>query len=296
MNLMKKRSFIFVVAGIFISSSYLLLNSCLGDQKVIIGNEPMLDEEWEDALEIELNPLIELDFKTRDEIYDIRRNYVNEYPQLVEGDYEPSTKVFGYITDKKPWLGILGISYYGVGKKSIEGPSEESRFIANPFLLIGLDEGYAYDVSDMGLEPQPIYPTPIRLIWSKDKRSAKVWYDIGDFWDKKREYFYPPSQNLFILISYNARDLGFNYLYLVPQNSKNITFLDERVAPIPLRHFLHSGGSCGYPGGCNNMSPWMGKFRIKIHALPARVYLKLWRKKPKDISKPADMVFIIEMI
>ncbi len=296
---MKKILFIFIIIALVISSFYLARKSYLSDQEVVDVTDYVLsaEKEWGDVLEIKLNPMIELDFKTRAEIYDIRKKYVAQYSQLTKEDYVPSKAVFGAIANRKPWLGILGISYYGAGEQIIAGVSEESRFIANPFLLIGLDEGYAYSVSNINLEPQPTYPVPIRLIWKDDCSAAKVWYDISDFWQKKKEYGYPPiAENKFILVAYNARDLGFNYLYVVPKNSKNIVFLDERVRPIPLRQYIHRGWSCGYRGGCNNMSPWLKRFRIKVNGLPARAYIKLWRQKPQDVNQPADMVFIIEMI
>jgi len=153
---MKKILFIFIIIALVISSFYLARKSYLSDQEVVDVTDYVLsaEKEWGDVLEIKLNPMIELDFKTRAEIYDIRKKYVAQYSQLTKEDYVPSKAVFGAIANRKPWLGILGISYYGAGEQIIAGVSEESRFIANPFLLIGLDEGYAYSVSNINLVAQ----------------------------------------------------------------------------------------------------------------------------------------------
>lgn len=82
---------------------------------------------------IAINDMTELDWMKKSEILDLREKYVNEHLNLVDGMYKPSEKVFGQMAEGKPWWGTLGISYYGSGKKSIEGPSKESRSIVNPF-------------------------------------------------------------------------------------------------------------------------------------------------------------------
>jgi len=64
-------------------------------------------------VEIPLHSMIELDFKSKDEIYIIRKNAVLQNPDYFKSNYEPSNKVFGQIENGKPWWGILGLSYYG---------------------------------------------------------------------------------------------------------------------------------------------------------------------------------------
>ncbi|MBI3593062.1 MAG: hypothetical protein HY099_06250, partial [Nitrospirae bacterium] len=71
-------------------------------------------------LDIELQPITELDFKSKAEVLKLRTEAVYRYPQLVSKDYKPSEPVFGQIEDGAPWWGVLGISYYGNGEKSIE--------------------------------------------------------------------------------------------------------------------------------------------------------------------------------
>ena len=249
-----------------------------------------------DFITIKLNPLMELSYKSKSEIYDIRKIYVKQYPELVKKDYAPSDAVFGQVQDNKPWWGILGLSYFGPGKYSIAGPAEESRFLANPFLFVGLDWIYAITVNDKNLYPKPLYPEPISLIWKKDGSYARVTYDIINYWSRLKQYYNSPGEERkFTLVAYNARDFGFNYLYVVPEKSQNIITSSSEVAPALIRQYIHCGGSCGFTGGCNNMSPNQQELVITISSIPAVAYIKLWRDNPENCDKKADMIFVIKM-
>jgi hypothetical protein len=95
----------------------------------------------------------EFDFKTKTEILDIRKGCVARCARLAPESYQPSEEVFGRIEDGKPWWGLLGLSYYGNGKDSISGASEESRFILNPLLLVGINHTRAYRVKNSPFPP-----------------------------------------------------------------------------------------------------------------------------------------------
>lgn len=244
---------------------------------------------------IPINPMVELDFKTKDEIYAMRKEAVLRYAQLAPGNYTPLDAVFGQIESNKPWWGMVGQAFFGPGQKGIVGPSEESRFLMNPFLLVGLSDVNAYIIDDKSLSPQGNYPIPTRLVWDKDDAVATVTYDITSYLKIAKRYHYQCADTrAFELIAYNARDLGFNYMYNVPEKSKNV--LSKQGSPVALGQYIHCGGSCGYPGGCNNMSPEQEVMQINIDQTPATLYIKLWKSTPLDSGQPADMVFIIEMI
>jgi len=247
-----------------------------------------------DITNIDLNDMIELDFMKKSEILDLRKKYINEHPDLLNGAYKPSEEVFGQIQDGKPWWGILGISYYGPGQKSIEGPSKESRYIINPFLLVALSEYGAHPVNDPSLSPVPICPKPIALEW-EGRSKATATYEVGEFWDLQAKYRYADAgNNIFELDAYNARDFGFNYLYIDKNESRNAV-LNDNKEPVQILQFIHCGGSCGYPGGCNNKSPDQPELMVSISSLPATLYIKLWRNKPVTTGSDADMIFIIEI-
>ncbi|MFH1126346.1 MAG: hypothetical protein V1703_04410 [Candidatus Altiarchaeota archaeon] len=275
---------------------------------ISLQGEPLPEEEQPtQILSIPLNQLIELDFKTKAEVYQLRREAVVQHSQLIEKEYTPSDLVFGEIVDGRPWWGILGLSYYGNGEKGIEGESLQSLHITNPFLLVGLDEGYAHIVPDeLNLTPQAIYPKPINLIWSADRTWARVTYNITELREIQMEYRFPNALTSELeFVAYNARDMGFNYLYIDTEKSSNINLFSKhsllrfilwRNEPVQIKQFIHLGGSCGYPGGCNNISPHQSEFVFRYYHLPARIHLKLWRDKPDDTSQKPDMVYIIDMI
>jgi len=274
---------------------------------------------------LKINPMVELDFKTKDEIYAIRKKYVAQYPELLgkiyknlganimnklfsflklkkgESDvnvaYEPSYPVFGQIKSGKAWWGILGMSYYGPGNKSIAGPSEESRYIANPYMLVGIVESNSYVVKGGGRSPKIMYPKPYSLQWKSNGTFGQVSYNISAYWGLQRNYHFKGNKHTekFSLCAYNARDLGYGYCFIDMMDSMNIRPLKVMDEPFRIRHYLHCGGSCGYRGGCNNMSPRTPELDIKIQRLPARVTLKLWRDLPKTSSQPADIVFNVKL-
>jgi hypothetical protein len=254
------------------------------------------EEATSDTVEISINLPSELDFLTKAEILNLRRQRVFEHPELVDKDYRPSEAVFGQIQDKRPWWGMQGIFYHGAGNKSIDGPSEESRYLLNPFLLLALQEMYAYVIYEPVVSAKLAYPEPVKLIWEKNRRWAKAKFAVRDFLNFLKRYKTPDAgTNEFYLVDYNARDFGFNFLALIPEKSVNITTPMQGGKAYPLVQYIHCGGSCGYPGGCNNMSPHEEHLRIKAVSLPALAYFKLWRKQPASTSQEADLVFKIEI-
>jgi hypothetical protein len=244
-------------------------------------------------VEIPLNPMMELNFRKKQDIYDIRMMYAEKYPQFMKG-YKPSDAIFGQIEDDRPWWGILGRSYYGAGEKSIQGEAEESRFIANPLLLIGLDSGHAVIVNNASLKPKAIYPVPLHLYWQPDGALAMAEYDIASFKKASQEIGDGVcTSGHMMLVAYNARDMGYNWLYVDPKKS---TFFAAKPRLVQIVQFIHKGDSCGYAGGCNNLSPHQPGLDVVVTGLPATAYIKLWKTQPTDLNGPADMVFVLKMI
>lgn len=245
---------------------------------------------------IPLSPLAKFDGFTRDQIYDLRKRAIAEHSELVGAGYEPSDYVFGSIEDGKPWWGLEGLYFYGDGPNGNAGSSEESRFLPNPFLLVGIRESMAR----RGASPdgsKNYYPYPTRLVWNAAESSARVEYSVSEYFDFTANHAYPPEyrrQLQFVL--YNARDLGFCYFTLDRARSKGIGLFLDSDEPRSARQYIHRGPSCGVAGGCNNMSPHAKEFLFDVSASPARATLKLWKKKPVDTSAPADMTFTIDMI
>lgn len=255
-------------------------------------------QEPTDTQTIIINPMGNFNFLKKQEIFDKRKQYIFQYPELANSDYQVSSEVFGRIEGGRPWWGIMGRSYYGDGKKSIEGVSVESLFIANPYLLVGLSDGAGFNVvglSKLWLKPKEAFPLPTKLIWAKDRSWAKVTYDVTGYFkftERMRDEDF--LRSILWLHAANARDLGFGYLYVDESASKNIESLNSKKEAVPIPFFYHNAGSCGYPGGCNNISPIAPDFDIKINVIPAFIYIKLWKNAPAAASQPADMTYIIE--
>jgi len=283
------RIIVFVIGAFFILSGA-LTSSANNDRLPTVINGIDLES---NNIAITINPPVNFNGMSRENILSLRKMNIKQVPSLALVNYEPDSKVFGQILSDKAWWGMLGISYFGPGKDSILGSSKESRFILNPYLLIGLAETGAHiAVGRTTLPPEEIYPKLVRLTWDKNGQWAHVVYNFTEYYKGALDYNYPDPK-AFALSDYNARDFGFNHFVIDSKLSTNISAATDQVLPIV--QFIHVGGSCGYPGGCNNFSPWQESLRIQWVDLPARLYLKLWRGAVSDASQKSDMDFIIDL-
>jgi hypothetical protein len=258
-------------------------------------------------IEVPLNKPTALNFKSKAEILSLRKRIVDSMPILLDGDYQPSESVFGHIEDNRPWWGMHGAFVWGAGNHSIEGDSEESRFLVNPFLLVGANSGSALiwktEATSQADLKNPSFPfcwLPASLKWYPTQPLVQVTYDITGFnrqiADRRSKLILPTVKiDQFGLIAYNARDFGFNYIYLDCKKSINIVNSVQVEEPVLISQMIHCGGSSQYPGGCNNMSPAIADIdRIAFTALPARARVALWKEKPEDVNTPADMTCWID--
>src|SRR5262249_11882425 len=61
------------------------------------------------AVEVQINPPVDLNFRTRSEILQMRERELRKHPELLNGSYSLSQEVFGPMEDGKPWWGTLGM-------------------------------------------------------------------------------------------------------------------------------------------------------------------------------------------
>jgi hypothetical protein len=248
--------------------------------------------------DISINPPSELDYKTKDQVYTIRRLYVAQHQYLLAGDYFPSEAVFGQIIDGKPWWGVEGQFCGGSRRPSIEGVSEEARFILNPFLLLAIEETQSWNVE---ADCSAVYPEPISLQWFGREHKAIVTYAMSDFFNYRRQNGFPPmavEDSTLYLKNLNARDFGYEFMRLDPAYSSNIKQVGNARMfedSVKLQSFIHCGGSCGQSGGCNNGSPGEPDLHFLVDRLPATMNCKLWKNKPVSPQAEADFIFIIEL-
>lgn len=233
----------------------------------------------------------ELDFMSKDEVLELRISSVERYPQLLTAEYATSEAVFGQIQDDTPWWGMRGRFYYYSGIRSIEGSSEESRFILNPYLLVAPEfpmrwppDSVAEDLA--GTSMYPFGCLPHSLEWYPKERRAHVSYDADCFESLRLTRV--------DLVAYNARDLNLNYIFVKYDTSINITKSNPPTGPYRIPQFIHRGSSCGYPGGCNNMSPSTPEIQaLNVTGLPAHAVIWLWQEEPESVDQTPDMEFHI---
>jgi len=242
-----------------------------------------------ESLEIQLQPLAELDFLKLSDLLQLRRQAVARYPQLMASDYRPDDAVFGELVDGLPWWGILGAYHHGRGQRSNKGASEQSLSILNPFFLavpelyLNWDEMDASAFATFGQEAPQFCP-PKTLRWYPEASQVEASYEAACF---KRN-----AATNFSLIAYNARDLNLNYMYVSYVDSRNIRKVDPPDAPYHIPQLLHRGDSCGYPGGCNNISPQTPEIdNLQILGWPAELVIWFWQDDPGTIEQSPDVVF-----
>lgn len=228
---------------------------------------------------IPVNPLSSFSYKSKQEVFDERKKYVSTSLFAYPG-YEPSDEVFGEIEDGKPWISI------SFGKKNgmsdVEGLSEESRFINNPSVLVAADYNGVIRSGDEieRYNYRNTMPSSIKYIQSENL--IEVVYPTMHLKGRYR------------LDGMNARDFGYKYARLDNNKSKNVYMQDfNSIATdiVEFKDFIHTGGSCGVPGGCNNGSPLqpMLIFKYPDQTWEVVLYIKLWREKPSSYDEPADI-------
>jgi len=88
--------------------------------------------------------------------------------------------------------------------------------------------------------------------------------------------------------------MNLNYIYVSYADSQNITKGEKLSTAYAIPHFIHQGGSCGYPGGCNNMSPPTPEIDgVEITGYPAKIVAWLWEEEPNSIEETPDMIFVL---
>ena len=245
---------------------------------------PEDDDEYWVTGSIPINSMSDLNYKSRLEILKARKKYV-ENSIFKNRNYMPSEAVFGQVADKKPWLSIEALTCTGKGQKANIGLSEESRYLNNPTMLVGLDR-HNFDEKPKN-ECSPVdYLMPVKINYSKDENTIKVVFEVSAYKGTLGKAF--------LLKGLNARDLGFKYGYVDKIN--NAVFIEnENISTIvyEFKDFIHLGNACGVQGGCNNGSPLQKELNFTAMTYPASIHLKLWKKMPKNLNSKADINYLI---
>lgn len=288
-NFFKNPITIFVIVMTIIDVS-LVQYSVFNNKRI---SQIVPDEKMEKLV---INPLSAYSGKTKEDILNIRKEFVKTSIFASE-NYTPNEEVFGQIEDKKPWWGMdyMLCSDSSIPKSRIgTGLSEESRYVNNPNILVGVQMSMIYsndkkqitdfcnDKSLLFIPTELNYDKKNKLIIAKYKSSENLLKSFN----KKRVPFN--------FVGLNARDFGYNWVYV--NNNENTFFLpyslDEKTItkePKQFKTFIHVGNACKVDGGCNNASPFQKELEFKFQKLPAQITLSLWKNRPLFKNQPADM-------
>ncbi|MBR1681092.1 hypothetical protein IJ707_04805, partial [bacterium] len=279
---------IFVV--VMLIADFVLIKYSVFKNKQI--SEIVPDEKMETLV---INPLSSYSGKTKDEILKIRKDFVAT--SIFKNDsYEPSEMVFGQIADKKPWWSIDHILCTNKNidlNKRGEGLSEESRYLNNPNLLVGVQLSKSFiknkDLKDF-CEDKSLLFIPKEIKFDKKNKLIIVTYNASENMTKKMNKRYIE----YLLVGLNARDFGYEWVYA--SNSHNLIFLPSSLdstlfneKPKKFLDFIHLGNACKVDGGCNNASPYQPEMAFYFRKFPADMTLSLWKNKPIYKNQPADI-------
>lgn len=244
-----------------------------------------LNSSGSDLINIPINLPSEYSYKSRAEIFNIRKSNLNKVAN--RPNYAPNQEVFGQIEDGKPWISLNAANcYWQSGKGKTDGNSEESVFVNNPMALVMIEMSY-YTLLYNPTCSQSSFLIPLSLNYSKSKSLFTIKYKVSEFQqympvDRRNQVYYS-------LNGVNARDMGLGWGYAY--SLENVYFEPNSIIShsYPFGNFIHLGSSCGVSGGCNNGSPFQPEMNFAVKSLPAKMRLKLWKSQPSNTTSKADV-------
>ena len=248
--------------------------------------------------DIKINPLQEYNYKTKKEIFDIRKKYVKE-SLFYTPDYEPSEEIFGQIVDGKPWWGLEHVICSN-SKDNTSGISNLSKYINNPNMLIVVGQAYTFHKkSDMNWFCNSEFAKyiPYEMKYDANEKMITAKYKMSRYLvDNAKYYAGRRDSRYYIMIQgLNAKDFGYRYGLIY--NLSNITMRNHPNAAEDYYEFadyIHLGGSCGAEGGCNNISPQQPALEFHFDNLPAEFFVSLRKTRPeKFYDKESDFKYHI---
>ena len=254
------------------------------------SNNPFLSDKKNDDQywvtgSIPINSMSDLNNKTKSEILAQRKLFV-EQTIFKNKNYKPSKEVFGQIIDNKPWLSIDALTCTGSGLNAHKGLSEESRYINNPTMLIGLDR-VNFDDKPKNQCSAVDYLMPTKINYSKDENTLKVVFEVSSYQGDLGKNF--------LLKGLNAKDLGFQYALADSINNLVFLQLDKNISTDihQFKDFIQLGMVCGVQGGCNNGAPFQKELNFTVMKYPASIHFKLWKKPPENKDVKEDINYLI---
>ena len=264
-------------------------------QQNALSTLPSEPEKERVITEISIMPLTSYNEKTKEEIFEIRKEFVRN-SIFKNTEYTPSEYALGQIESNKPWISTNVCNTDG--RANIEGDSEESRFLNNPSVLVAFDFPYNFNLASN--KPECNDPKnnlmPIQVEYEESEKILTVKFEDLSFETPKNKNY------LYQLKAINAVDFGYKYAYIDKTKSdfdEYLYFTEENNITnqiTELKDFIHLGNSCGIEGGCNNGSPNQPMLQFKLYPYENRpnkdavIYIKFWKEMPQNSNASPDFV------
>lgn len=269
-----------------------------GKNELAVGENAVVKE----PLEIPFTGTMDLNYKTKDEITNMRKNMAlrGSNSQLLKGDYQASSAIFDSIASEKTWVGLKGRTFTNAGKPT-DGQAEQSRFICSPFMLVAADfkipaDNYdtsRYNYQTFVTSQFPLQCPPKTILFDAPNASEEIVFDVSAYRNSANNYLKPPAnlENVDIsLIAYNARDFGYKWMGTLP-GTENVDHT-PRIPPQPweLKQYLAFYTDNYMAGDTEEMSRW------KVTRVPAKMVFGLWKAKPASAADKPDLTVTIKLI
>ncbi|MBX9721380.1 MAG: hypothetical protein K2X81_08305, partial [Candidatus Obscuribacterales bacterium] len=245
-----------------------------------------------DSVDIALQGLMDYNGKTAEQILAIRSKNVNAHPELISGTYAATPNVLA-LDSKSAWWSTKGYTFRANGGAGslTEGASRESASLGNPYLLVSPEwyltimniprTRFPKDADFARVFPTYVPPTSVK-IFAKEKRE-EVTYNVMEYYNNIHSMLNDEkiSSIQFDLHTYNAKDFGYNYIYIEPGTSTNLNKYPPDVFENTQGLAVRTSKSCA--PSCNDLVGTPAAVTdFQLTNLPAKCHMLLWRAKPSS--------------
>lgn len=246
---------------------------------------------------IQVNPPRELDSLTSKQIFKVRHSMLKKYPILKqEKEDSHKTGAFYMIQHESPWWGVKGMMCYG-GNFSLltEGVSKESRFIDNPFALIGVTEVNALQLLKTKGNCPSSYFYLKKLTFDDKTKTFEATVNVSEHIKNIKKFSLKKASLLGM--SFNGINATtFNLTYAKAVKMRNIVFdntpnISTKV--FKFRDSIFFSQQCKYKNGCNKTIPYQAELSFRTTKLPAEITFYLWQLDPLGNETNPEFIFNI---
>ena len=280
---------------IMLSASAILLSSCGESPSSTNERDVGFHTKAPESVKVELQGLQNYNGKDATHLLANRSKVVQQNANLLKTPYVPTPSVF-QIDTKSSWWSNKGYFFRSVN--ATEGVSRESAYFGNPLILV-CPEFYAsspvfaptrFPNEATAANVFPSYLPPASVVITPKEKQEEIVYNVMSHYNMIKSMMkgpWPISKMSFNLNAYNARDFGFNYIYVDASKSENLQKCSSDVIPITQAITVRTRQSCA--ASCNDINEQDTLKGFALKDLPAKCHVLLWKEKPSSYVAPADM-------